>query len=207
MAAALPNRSDSDFSGLVGIYDFGGGTFDFSIVEVNEKSLDVVASAGDSWLGGEDFDEAMANAAANAFWNEHQIELRHHVVQWQRLLIMCEMAKRELSVEQQTVVRLREAALTNEGPLDLAFPITRADLVELTRDVIERSFDTCGQALAENGLQPSDLNTVYLSSGTSYIPAVQDAVARFFGKPPKATVPPERAVLLGAAMYAEWQRG
>lgn len=203
VAAALANRADPNFGGKVAVYDFGGGTFDFSVVEVVDDPLrmEVLTTAGDAWVGGDDLDEALASAAADAFWHEHGIELRHQVVQWQRLLVACEKAKRELSTADETVIRLTKAARTPSGEIELAYPITRALFTELVNDTIQRTLDTCREALALADLSTDELSAVFLSSGTCYIPAVQNAVAEFFGKEPVAIVPPERAVILGAAVY------
>ncbi len=201
-AAALTNRFDPSFNGLVAVYDFGGGTFDFSVVEASGADVQVVATAGDIWLGGDDFDEALANAAANAFWREHKIELRHQVVQWQRLLHAAEQTKRALSTRDSAVVEVRDVALTAAGQLHLSFPVSQAHFAELAAPIIERSFDTCRNALELSDIQPREISAVYLSGGTSYIPAVREGLGRFFGIPPKAAVPPERAVVTGAAIYA-----
>jgi actin-like ATPase involved in cell morphogenesis/Tfp pilus assembly protein PilZ len=201
-AAALAYRFDPAFRDQVAIYDFGGGTFDFSVVDVSAADLQVVATAGDSWLGGDDFDEALAAAAANAFWRETGVELRHQQVQWQRLRIAAEAAKRELSARASSAVVLEGAALSAEGPRLLRFPITRAAFAELSAPIIERSLDTCREALELAGVKPGELSAVFLSGGTSYIPAVREAVAGFFGKPARVSVPPDRAVVIGAAMYA-----
>jgi len=103
VAAALANRGDAGLSDLVGIYDFGGATFDFSVVDLREQ-IRVVASSSDPWLGGNDFEEVLAGAAADDFWRQHRIELRHQVVQWQRLLLTAEQAKRELSAQRRAVL-------------------------------------------------------------------------------------------------------
>jgi molecular chaperone DnaK len=200
VAAAVANRFDPDFRDLVGIYDFGGATFDFSVVDLNEQ-MRVVASASDPWLGGNDFEEVLAGAAANHFWWQHKIELRHQVVQWQRLLLTAERAKRELSEREQTVLRLDRVAHTKKGSVDVHYPISRKEFVQLSKELIDRSLDTCKEALESRNLAASDLNTVFFSSGTSYIPAVQQAVGRFFGRALKPGVAPERAILLGAAIY------
>jgi molecular chaperone DnaK len=203
VAAALANRAHPAFGGRVAVYDFGGGTFDFTVVEVSDdvQKMQVLTTAGDAWVGGDDLDEALAKAAANAFWQQHGIELRHQVVQWQRLLVVAEMAKRELSTATETTLRLPKAARTPQGELDLVHPVTRAEFSALIKEPIQRTLETCREAMALCDLKPKDLSAVFLSSGTCYIPAVQEAVADFFGKEPVAVVPPERAVLLGAAVY------
>jgi len=201
VAATLACVSDSQCTGLVGLFDFGGGTFDFSVVEMGEGSMKIIATAGDGWLGGDDLDDALASAAANSFWRSTNIELRNQIYQWQRLLVRSEHAKRQLSRDPDTTLELPGAALTQQGGLDLVFPITRRQFSDLCADTIQRAIDTCGQALALAGLKPSDLNALYLSGGTTHVPAVHDAVVRFFGQQPRVVVPPERAVLIGAAVH------
>ena len=199
-AAALAHHFDEDFQDVVAVFDFGGGTFDFSLVDVSAEDLTVVATAGDTWLGGDDFDLALANAAANAFWRRHQIEIRHQVVRWQRLLIAAEKAKRELSNRDDTILALPDAALTSRGPLALRCPVGEAQFRQLVEELIERSLDTCREALELAEIEPSGVNAVYMSGGTSCIPAVREAVGAFFNKTPKSTIAPERAVVMGAAL-------
>jgi molecular chaperone DnaK len=201
-AAALAYSFDRSYQGLIAVYDFGGGTFDFSVADVGAADIQIVSTAGDNWLGGDDFDEVLSRAAANAFWREHGIELEKQVVQWQRLMLAAEAAKRDLSAREETVLELPEAALTATGPLHLRFPLSRTKFSELSRPIIERSLDTCREALELCEQKATDLSAVYLSGGTCYIPAVREAVTSFFGKAPKVSIPPERAVVIGAAMYA-----
>jgi actin-like ATPase involved in cell morphogenesis len=201
VAAALSNQHDPEFHGLVAVYDFGGGTFDFSVTEVSASKITVVTTAGDTWLGGDDMDEVLAAAACNAFWREYGIELRNQVLQWQRILIAAEKAKRELSTHTDTTLRVSNVAMTGGRQLDLHMSVTRAQLAGLVQDVIQRSLDTCREALDLNGIAMTDLNAIYLSGGSCYIPAVREAVTRFFRKEPRSAVPCERAVLVGAALH------
>jgi molecular chaperone DnaK len=200
VAAAFSNRYDPDFKGLVAVYDFGGGTFDFTVVEVLENDLKVISRGGDAWLGGDDIDSALASAAANAFWRDTGIELRNQATQWQQLLIEAEQAKRRLSKETKTRLHLKEAALTPNGPLDINLPITRAQFAGLCREIIQRSMETCQTAMKKANVRRSDLSAVFVSGGTSHIPAVQQAIVEWFSKVPRSGVPPERAVLVGAAL-------
>ena len=199
-AAALAYRGDPNFRGLVAVYDFGGGTFDFSVVDV-AGGLTVVATAGDTWLGGDDMDEALAGAVADAFWRQKRIELRYQAVEWQRLLFASEQAKRALSVSHEATIELDSVARTAEGVLNLSVTVTRPLLAELVKDLVDRSLETCQQALELSGIAPDQLNAVYMSGGTSFVPAVLDGVASFFGKIPLISVPPDKAVILGAAGY------
>jgi molecular chaperone DnaK len=201
VAAAVANRYDENFRGKVGVYDFGGGTFDFAAVEVIRGGVRVLAKGGDPWLGGDDIDAALASAAADAFWRDTRIELRNRAAEWQRLLLAAEQAKRELSMQASAVLRLEAVAQTARGQHDLEFPVTRAEFASLCREAIDRSLDTCEQVLAQANLRFSDLSSVFVSGGSTHIPAVQQGIVEVFGKVPRCAVPPERAVLVGAALH------
>jgi actin-like ATPase involved in cell morphogenesis len=200
VAAALSNRYDPSFQGMVAVYDFGGGTFDFTVVEAQKTGLKVIAKGGDAWLGGDDIDVALANAAANAFWRETGIELRNQATQWQQLLMASEYAKRELSLRNKSAIHVKRVALTSKGAYDIHFPLSRQLFASLIREIIERTLDTCQETLNRANIRIDDLTAIFVSGGSSYIPAVQNALADFFGKVPKSAVPPERAVLVGAAI-------
>jgi molecular chaperone DnaK len=200
VAAAVANLYDSHFRGKVAIYDLGGGTFDFAVVERISSGVQLLAKGGDPWLGGDDIDDALARAAANAFWHSTKIELHNKATEWQRLLVAAELAKRELSLQQMTVLRLPGVAQTAEGIHDLEFAINRSQFARLIREAIDRSLETCQQTLEVAGLRTSDIDAVFVSGGSTHIPAVQQALVEFFGKVPRAAVPPERAVLVGSAL-------
>jgi molecular chaperone DnaK len=200
-AAALAHNFDRNFAGLIAVFDFGGGTFDFSVVDADKADVEVITTAGDVWLGGDDFDEVIAAQVADAFWQTQEIELRNNVVQWQRLLLASERAKRQLSSQDTATVELEEAALTQQGQLNLRYPLSRSDFARLAQPIIQRSLDTCSEALELSGIDRGELNAIYMSGGTTYIPAVREAVAAFFGKVGRVAVPPERAVVIGAAMH------
>lgn len=201
VAAAMACIFDEACQGRVAVYDFGGGTFDFSIVEVGADGMEVIATAGDSWLGGDDFDAALAGAAANACWQQHRVELRHQADHWQRLLVASEITKRVLSEHNATVLRLRGVLRDASGQADFEFPVTRAAFAKMTKGIVARSLETCKDALVQAKIHPRDLSAIYLSGGSSYIPAVREGVAAFFGQEPRAVVPPERLVVLGAAVH------
>jgi molecular chaperone DnaK len=199
-AAALAYRETADLRGLIAVYDFGGGTFDFSVLDV-DQGLTVMTTAGDTWLGGDDFDEALAGAVANAFWRQSKIELRHNAVQWQRLLYAAELTKRALSTSFEANLSLDQVANTREGSLNLDVTITRPQFAVLVRQLIERSLDTCEMALELSDIDRNEIGAVFMSGGSSLVPAVLDGVSRFFGKIPLISVPPDKAVILGAASY------
>jgi actin-like ATPase involved in cell morphogenesis/Tfp pilus assembly protein PilZ len=201
-AAAVANRFDPDFGGIVGVYDFGGGTFDFSLVDVSRGDFVVLATAGDTWLGGDDFDSILADAAANQFWREHKIDLRNQAVEWQRVRFACERAKRMLSVEDKAQIYVPDVMRSATGMVALNFEVTRAAFDKACRPLIQRSLETCAEALELLDMKPNELSAVYLSGGTSYIPAVRQGLAQAFGVPVRTGVPPEHAVCLGAAIHA-----
>ena len=201
-AAALANRYVPGFGGVIGIYDFGGGTFDFSLVDVSQKHFRILATAGDTWLGGDDLDLVLAEAAANQFWRQHKVDLRKQAVEWQRLRFACEQAKRTLSNEETAVIRVPEVLRTATGMLDLELAVDRPTLARAAGALVKRSLDVCDKALAKVGVTSKQLSAIYLCGGTTHVPSVRDAVARHFGVPLKAGVAPDQAVCLGAAIQA-----
>jgi molecular chaperone DnaK len=199
-AAAAAHYFDQNCRDLIAVYDFGGGTFDFSILDVKSSDMQVIATAGDTWLGGDDFDEAIAKEASNQFWHQHKIELQHQQAEWQRLMIASERAKRVLSAHQDTVVEVEKVASSRDGGIDLRYHLSRQRFSELCTEIIQRSIDTCEEAMSLCQVRPDDLNAIYLSGGTAYIPAVREAVEAYFGRPGRVAIPPERAVVIGAAL-------
>jgi molecular chaperone DnaK len=201
-AAALANRYVPGFGGTIGIFDFGGGTFDFSLVDVSQKHFRILATAGDTWLGGDDLDLVLAEAAANQFWRQHKVDLRKQAVEWQKLRFACEQAKRELSAETSAVIRVPQVLRTATGMIDLELAVDRPTLARAVGALVKRSLDVCDKALIKVGVASKDLTAIYLCGGTTHVPAVRDAVARHFGVPLRAGVAPDQAVCLGAAIQA-----
>jgi molecular chaperone DnaK len=201
-AAALANRYDRDFGGRVGIYDFGGGTFDFSIIDVSGGDFRVLATVGDTWLGGDDFDRMLAEAAANQFWQERKIDLRKQPIEWQRLLFACERAKRDLSSTESSIVSVPGILRTADGMVDLNLAATRALFERACAPLVQRTLDVCNEGLRLTGLAAGDLSAVYISGGSTYVPAIRRGLHSHFAVPIRAGVPPEYAVCLGAAIHA-----
>ncbi|HTM23063.1 MAG TPA: Hsp70 family protein [Kofleriaceae bacterium] len=201
-AAALANRYAPGFGGIVGVYDFGGGTFDFSVVDVGRGDFRVLGTSGDTWLGGDDLDQALAEAAANQFWRQHKVDLRNQAVEWQRLLFACEKAKRELTAGDSAVIHVPGVLRGSQGMIDLKLGIDRATLRRACGPLIQRSVEVCDQALALLDMPPDKLSAIYLSGGTTHVPAVQEALEQHFRVPLRTGVPPEHAVCLGAAIHA-----
>jgi len=201
-AASLANRHTAGFGGLIGVYDFGGGTFDFSLVDASAGDFRVLETSGDSWLGGDDFDLALADAVANHFWRASGVDLRSRAVEWQYLIFACEQAKRHLSDTEEAHVYVPDVLRTEFGSEDLRMRIKRTTAERLWGPLVERSIETCEQALRRRRLKPSRLDAIYLSGGTSRVPAIQSALVERFGVPVRVGIPPEFAACLGAGLRA-----
>tara|TARA_Y100000588_G_scaffold285295_1_gene302993 strand:+ start:3221 stop:5089 length:1869 start_codon:yes stop_codon:yes gene_type:complete len=204
-AAALAYGMDKNKEDtVVAVYDLGGGTFDISIIEIDEidgeKSFEVLSTNGDTFLGGEDFDNAVIDYIVSEFEKENKIDLRKDSLAMQRIKEAAEKAKVELSSTTQTEVNLPYVTADATGPKHLAIKITRAKLESLVSDLVERSLEPVKVALADAGLSISDINDVILVGGQTRMPLVQQKVSEFFGKELKKDVNPDEAVALGAAI-------
>jgi molecular chaperone DnaK len=188
----------------VAVYDLGGGTFDLSIIEIadvdGEKQFEVLATNGDTFLGGEDFDMRLINYLAEEFKKEQGVDLQNDPLALQRLREAAERAKIELSSAQQTEVNLPYITADASGPKHLNIKVTRSKLESLVEDLVKRSIEPCRTALNDAGLKVSDINEVILVGGQTRMPRVQQAVADFFGKEPRKDVNPDEAVAVGAAI-------
>jgi len=187
----------------IAVYDLGGGTFDVSIIEIaevdGEKQFEVLATNGDTFLGGEDFDSRVIDYLVDEFQKDQGIDLRKDPLALQRLKDAAERAKIELSSAQQTEVNLPYVTADASGPKHLSIKLTRAKLEALVDELIRRTIDPCKVALKDAGLKASDVNEVILVGGQTRMPKVQAAVSEFFGKEPRKDVNPDEAVAIGAA--------
>lgn len=205
-AAALAFGMDKGEKGdrKIAVYDLGGGTFDISIIEIAEidgdKQFEVLATNGDTFLGGEDFDQRLINYIIDEFKKDQGIDLKNDVMALQRLKEAAEKAKIELSSGQQTEINLPYITMDATGPKHLAMKITRAKFESLVEDLITRSIEPCRTAIKDAGLSVNDINDVILVGGQSRMPKVQEAVKDFFGKEPRRDVNPDEAVAVGAAI-------
>ncbi|MBC8950632.1 MULTISPECIES: molecular chaperone DnaK [Xenorhabdus] len=204
-AAALAYGLDREVGNrTIAVYDLGGGTFDISIIEIDEvdgeKTYEVLATNGDTHLGGEDFDSRMINYLVDEFKKEQGIDLRNDPLAMQRLKEAAEKAKIELSSAQQTDVNLPYITADATGPKHMNIKVTRAKLESLVEDLVKRSIEPLKVALNDAGLSVSDINDVILVGGQTRMPLVQKAVADFFGKEPRKDVNPDEAVAMGAAV-------
>lgn len=193
-------RGDS----VIAVYDLGGGTFDISIIEIaevdGEHQFEVLATNGDTFLGGEDFDLRIINYLVDEFKNDSGIDLHKDPIALQRLKEAAEKAKIELSSSQQTDINLPYITADATGPKHLNIKLTRAKLEALVEDLIERTVGPCRMALKDAGLKIDGINEVILVGGQTRMPKVQDTVKDFFGKEPRKDVNPDEAVAVGAAI-------
>ncbi len=186
----------------IAVYDLGGGTFDISILDVGDGVFEVKSTNGDTFLGGDDFDQRVINWVADEFKKESGIDLREDRQALQRLKEAAEKAKIELSTVMQTEINLPFITADASGPKHLTMTLTRAKLEQLTEDLVARTIGPCKQALADAKLTPQDIDQVILVGGQTRMPAIQEAVRKFFGKDPHKGVNPDEVVGIGAAIQA-----
>jgi molecular chaperone DnaK len=182
------------------VFDFGGGTHDVSILELGDGVFEVLATDGDTHLGGDDVDEKIINWLAEEFKADEDLDLRKDPMSLQRLKEAAEKAKIELSSSAQTEINLPYVTATASGPKHLVKTLTRAKFEQLIDDLIKRTIEPCKTAMKAAGLTNSDIDEVILVGGSTRIPAVQEAVEKFFGKAPSKGVNPEEVVAVGAAI-------
>jgi molecular chaperone DnaK len=206
-AAALAYGLDKEGDEIIAVYDLGGGTFDISILELGEGTFQVRATNGDTFLGGDDFDEVIINYLVAEFLKDQGVDLKQDRTALQRLKEAAEKAKIELSSAQQTEVNLPFITADASGPKHLVTNITRAQLEQLVGDLVEQTLTPCKQALEDAGLKASEINEIVLVGGMTRMPLVQQQVESFFGKEPNKGVNPDEVVALGAAIQAGVLKG
>jgi molecular chaperone DnaK len=199
LAYGLGNNHKNE---IIAVYDLGGGTFDISILEVGDGVFEVRSTNGDTFLGGDNFDERIIDWLVDEFKKDNGIDLRKDRQALQRLKEAAEKAKIELSSVMSTDIQLPFITADANGPKHLNVTLTRAKLEQLVRDLIDRSIEPCRNAIKDAGLTVNDINTVILVGGMTRMPAVQEAVEKFFGKAPSKGVNPDEVVALGAAIQA-----
>ncbi|MDG0817768.1 molecular chaperone DnaK [Bdellovibrio svalbardensis] len=199
-AAALAYGLDKKKEEKIAIYDFGGGTFDVSVLEVGDGVVEVRATNGDTHLGGDNFDTIILEWLITEFKKDQAIDLKNDKMALQRLKEAAEKAKIELSSAQETEINLPFITADQSGPKHLQTKLTRAKFDQMTEDLVKRSMEPCRKALADAGLKPADIDEVILVGGSTRIPAIQKAVKDFFGKEPNRTVNPDEVVAVGAAV-------
>ena len=199
-ALAFGLDKDQNTEHKILVYDLGGGTFDVSILDIADGTFEVLSTAGDTHLGGDDFDEKIIDWLADNFKKEHNIDLKADKMALQRLKEASEKAKKDLSGTVQTQISLPFISAGSEGPLHLEATLTRAQFDAMTKDLVDRTMVPVKNALKDAGLNASDLDQVLLVGGSTRIPAVQEAVKRELGKEPNKSVNPDECVALGAAI-------
>ncbi|MCQ2108525.1 MAG: molecular chaperone DnaK [Fibrobacter sp.] len=200
-AAALAYGLDSKKSEKVAVYDLGGGTFDISILEIDDGMFSVKSTNGDTMLGGDNFDEVIIDWINDEFKKENpSIDLKKDKMALQRLKDAAEKAKIDLSATTSTNINLPFITADATGPKHLDLTLSRAKFDQLTAHLVERSMEPCRKAIADSGLSLSEIDEVILVGGSTRIPAVQEAVKKYFGKEPNKTVNPDEVVAIGAAV-------
>ncbi len=201
-ASSLAYGLDKKKDETIVVYDLGGGTFDVSILEVGEGVFEVKSTSGDTFLGGDDFDQRVMDFLISEFQRENGIDLRKDKQALQRVKDASEKAKIELSSLTQTEINLPYLTADASGPKHLVTTLSRAKLEQITGDLVERSLGPVRQALKDAGLNPGQIDEVVLVGGMTRMPAIQDAVRRYFGKEPHKGVNPDEVVAIGAAVQA-----
>jgi molecular chaperone DnaK len=201
-ASALAYGLDKKVDQTIAVYDLGGGTFDISILDVGDGVFEVKSTNGDTFLGGDDFDQRIIDYIADEFQRDQGIDLRSDRQALQRLKEASEKAKIELSTVTQTDINLPFITADASGPKHLNVTLTRAKLEQITDDLIERSIGPCKQALQDADLTAEDINEIILVGGMTRMPAVQEAVRKIFDRDPHKGVNPDEVVAVGAAIQA-----
>jgi len=202
-AAALAYGHSRNLREVIAVYDFGGGTFDITLLRLQDQVYEVLGTAGDTFLGGDDLDERLVDRMVDKFLAENRVDLRQNEVSMMRLRAVAEQTKIELSRRSRAVVKIDEIAYGPRGkPLDLQIEITRDEFVTQVADIIDRTFPVCEEALKYAQLTTDHIDDVILVGGTTKIPYVRDQVTKFFAKAPRTDVNPEDAVAIGAALQA-----
>ena len=199
-AAALAYGMDKEDNQKIMVFDLGGGTFDVSLLEISDGVFQVLATNGDTMLGGDDFDQRVIDWMANQFMKENGIDLRKDKMVMQRLKDAAEKAKIELSGMTSASINLPFITATANGPLHFEATLSRAEFDRITADLVERTMTPTKKALADAGLSVSEIDKVLLVGGSTRIPAVQDAVKKFIGKEPFKGINPDECVAIGAAI-------
>ena len=201
-AAALAYGLEKQDGKTIAVYDLGGGTFDVSVLEIGDGVFEVKATNGDTFLGGEDFDNKIVDYLAQGFQKDEGIDLTKDKLALQRLKEAAEKAKIELSSAASTEVNLPFITADQNGPKHLVRTITRADLERLVEDLIKRTLEPCRKALADAGVKADEISEVVLVGGMTRMPRVREVVKSFFGKDPHTGVNPDEVVAMGAAIQA-----
>lgn len=201
-AAALAYGLDKNINQKILVYDFGGGTFDVSILEIGDNVIETKGIGGDSFLGGDDFDQRIIDYLIEEFKKQEKVDLSKDPLALQRLKEAAEKAKQELSTLYETEINLPFITSVGGEPKHLYFKFTRSKLEDLTRDLVERSIELVDKTLKEIGLTPKDIDEILLVGGQTRMPLIQQMVRDYFGKEPRKDINPDEVVAIGAAIQA-----
>jgi len=201
-AASLAYGLDKETDQKILVFDLGGGTFDVSILEIGDGVFEVLATAGNNRLGGDDFDNKVVDFLVDSFKKDQGVDLRNDRMAMQRLREAAEKAKIELSGVTTSNINLAYITADATGPKHLDMTLTRAKFDELTRELVEKTMEPVRRAMSDSGMTPSDIQKILLVGGSTRIPAVQDAVKKYFGKDPFKGINPDECVAVGAAIQA-----
>ncbi len=202
-AAALAYGFGKGLNQKVAVYDFGGGTFDISILEIGKDVFEVLATCGDTYLGGDDFDDRVIDLLADEFVAQHGTNLRSDVYALEKLKVAAEAAKRTLSVEEQAEIHIPDIAKDGQGKsISIQRSLTSAEFEQLVGDLVTRTFKVCDEALQQAGLVARDLDGVILVGGPTRLPLIRNHVKAYFQQEPRTDVDPDEVVAMGAAIHA-----
>ncbi|MDY0058724.1 MAG: Hsp70 family protein [Myxococcota bacterium] len=199
-AAALAYGFGRDLDTRLAVYDFGGGTFDITVLDVEGSIFHVLSTAGDSYLGGDDFDNRLVNYMVMAFRQRHDFDLTNDIKALQRLKAIAEKVKCELSHRPKVAVQVQELVNGPEGPIDLSFSITRDGFNQKCQDIVQRTFAVCDEALRAGGISADQVAEVILVGGSTKVPIVREMVERYFSTRPVVEINPDEVVAVGAAI-------
>ncbi|MCH2173250.1 Hsp70 family protein [Myxococcota bacterium] len=202
-AAALAYGFGKGLQQRVAVYDLGGGTFDFSILEIGDDVFEVLSTAGDTFLGGDDFDDRLIDLLADEFHATHGIDLRHDRQSLEMLKVASEDAKKGLSEDPEVEIQLLDIAEGPSGPLSIERRLGHDEFARLVGDLVQRTFKVCDEALQQAGIVASDLDGVVLVGGPTRLPLIREAVTTYFQQEPKTDIDPDLVVAMGAAIHAD----
>ncbi len=202
-AAALAYGFSRGLDQKVLVYDLGGGTFDVSVLQLSGNVFEVLATGGDTFLGGVDFDNRIIDFVLEEFWRQHKVDLANSPIAMQRVKKGAEAAKIDLSLIPNVVIDLPFIEEKKGKPLDIRMPLSRPQLDELTMDLVDRTFEICDQVLGNRNLRPEEIDEIILVGGQSRMPLVQQKILEHFGKPARKGVHPDECVALGAALLGD----
>ena len=202
-AAALAYGFGMGLNQRVAVYDLGGGTFDISVLEIGKDIFEVLATCGDTFLGGDDFDDRLLDLLADEFVGQHGVNPRNDPYAFEKLKGAAEQAKKALSVDEETTVAIDDVLQGEDGtPLGISRTISRAEFATLVQDLIQRTFKVCDEAMQQSDLTVRDLDGVILVGGPTRLPIVRESVAQYFQQEPRTDVDPDEVVAMGAAIHA-----